>query len=80
MKIILLIPLVFLTSCTYVEVDLTSQKATVLTFMTARQDVVIERLADGTVRWSTKKSDPETQWAQSILNMTEVVAKTAGVQ
>lgn len=66
--------LALLSGCTSVSADLNNGQVTVITFMTARQDVVVEHLADGTSRWSAKQSDPETAFAETLLNLSRAVA------
>jgi hypothetical protein len=71
--------LLLLCGCTTVSADVQNGTVTVYTFLTSRQDVVVESLPDGTSRWVAKQSDANSSLADALLNISKVAAKGAGV-
>lgn len=77
--IIALFVIFVLSGCTTVDADINTGKISVWTFMTSRQDVTIEHLADGTVRWQTSRSDADSSLAKAVLNMSQLAVEAAKV-
>ncbi len=78
--IALTISLLLLSSCTYVNADISNGTIDVWTFMTSRQDVVISRDENGAVTWKASRSDADSTIAQAALNVTKIAAKASGVE
>ena len=77
-KPFLLLVILLVSGCTYVNADTEKGVVQVFTFMTSRQDVIVERLPDGTSRWTAKRSDADANLAEAILNVSRVAVKAAG--
>lgn len=70
--------LALLGGCTIVDADTATGKVSVWTLMTSRQDVTVERLPDGTARWTAQESRADTSAASTALNLSAALATAAG--
>ncbi len=66
--------------CTVVDVDLQADTAqvSVWTFATSRQALLVEKLADGTVRWTVQDSSPDARIGAALQNATATAARLSG--
>lgn len=77
-KMAVVIGCLLLSGCTYVSADATTGQVRVITFMTARQDVVVGRKPDGTSWWSAKESTADASIGNALENVSAAAAKLAG--
>ena len=64
-----------LSGCTQVSYNTQTGDASVTTFMTSRQDVVITRTTAGDVSWQAKNSDATTAIANAAAAAIDLAAK-----